>query len=104
MNTQTLKQNIEIIASIGVLLGIILLVYELNQNRQMIQAQTRTTIAEGITDYMVTIFSDEELASLFSRGDAGEELSRNERIQYSGLRIALNRYFENVHYQYRNGL
>ena len=104
MKKLDLGQSIGAIANVGVLLGIFLLVYELNQTRQINQAQTRTTIAEGITDFLVTINGDEELASLWQRGNAGEELSDAERSRHDSLRNALNRYFENAHYQYRIGL
>ncbi len=43
MNTQSIKHNIEIIANVGVLLGIILLAYEVNQNNQLLAAESRAT-------------------------------------------------------------
>ena len=99
-----LGQTIGLVANLGVLVGILLLVYELSQTRQINQAQTRTAIAEGIADFLVAIYSDEQLASLWVRGNAGEELSEAERSQHNGLRVAANRHFENSHYQYRTGL
>ncbi len=99
-----LGQAIGILANLGVLVGILLLVYELSQNRQMMQAQTRTALAESISDRLFAIYSDQNLAGLWARGSAGEELSEAERNQFDGLRVAIYRYFENVHYQYRTGL
>ena len=43
MNTQSIKQNIEIIANVGVLLGIILLAYEVNQGNQLLELQSEYT-------------------------------------------------------------
>jgi hypothetical protein len=43
MNTQSLKHNIEIIANVGVLLGIILLAYEVSQNNELLAAESRAT-------------------------------------------------------------
>ena len=99
-----LGQTIQLLANFGVLLGILLLVYELNQNRQMMQSQTRSDISEGITDYLVNIGSDPALMDVVARGNTGGELVGIENAQYSILLTGLLRYFENVHYQYRNGL
>ncbi len=104
MKTPDLGQTIGLVANLGILVGILLLAYELAQNREMMQSQTRTAIAEGATDFLVAIYSDEHLASLWVRGNAGEELSEVERIRHDGLRAAVNRYYENAHYQYRTGL
>jgi hypothetical protein len=38
-------QTVSVVANIGVVIGIVLLVYELNQNRQMTAAQTRHEMA-----------------------------------------------------------
>ena len=41
-------QTISLLANIGVLIGILLLVFELNQNRALIEAQTRSAITASI--------------------------------------------------------
>lgn len=47
-----LGQTIGILANLGVLVGILLLVYELAQNREMIRSQTRQSIAELLTNLL----------------------------------------------------
>ena len=86
------------------LVGILLLAYELNQNRQMMRAQTRTSLAQGVTDLVLTMASDEETSSLLARGEAGEDLTADEATRFRRFVIAQLRYHENVHYQYRIGL
>ena len=99
-----LGQTITVLANVGVLIGILLLVYELNQNRQMMQAQTRSAIANGITDFLVNIGSDRELSDLWSLGGSGTSLDEAESRQFSVLMTGFLRYLEGAHYQYRNGL
>ena len=105
-----LGQTLSILANLGVLTGILLLVFKLNQNRDMMRAQTRTAVSEGLTSYLTAIGANAQVASVVSRGNAGgegafgEELSDAEGGQYIYLQQAMFSYFENVHYQYRNDL
>lgn len=96
--------SIGILANIGVLAGILLLVYELNQNRLMIQAQTRTVLAQGVTDILYRLSTDNEISELWNRGNAGDELTESEASRFTRLVLSQLRYQENVHYQYRMGL
>ena len=104
MKKLDLGQSLGILANVGVLLGILLLVYELSQNRQMIEAQTRTALAEGLSEHFYRISTDEGIADISYRGDAGEPLTDPERVRYQRLTLAQLSYQENVHYQYRIGL
>jgi len=97
-------QAITVLANIGVLLGILLLVYELSQNRAMMEAQTRTALQQGFNEWIYNANADLETSSLDMRGNRGDELTEEERVRYTRLRLALLRYYENVHYQYRIGL
>ncbi len=97
-------QTLQLLGNAGVIIGIFLLVYELNQNRDMMQAQTRTALAEGLADHFYRISTDEGIADISYRGDAGELLTDPERVRYRRLAMAQFSYQENVHYQYRKGL
>ena len=44
------------------------------------------------------------MASVIRRGDSGEELTPDELRQFQHRSIALFRYLENLHCQYRQGL
>ena len=91
-------------ANFAVLIGIVLIVIELDQNRDSMRAQTRNELSASIVQLMSMIASDGELASIRRRADQGEELSPDEMYRYVLLTIANLRYWENVHYQYRQGL
>jgi len=64
-------------ANIGVLIGIILLVVELDQNREMIRAQTRNDISQQLANRLLIVASDSQVASVMRR-------SRSWRRAYSG--------------------
>ena len=104
MNSDRMNKWLTLGANMGVLLGIILLVIELNQNRDMMRAQIRNEMATEIIGMLSDIAYSPEFASVFNRGVAGEELTPDEATQFQMRAFALFRYFENVHYQYRQGL
>ena len=91
-------------ANMGVLIGIVLVLVELDQNRDMMRAQTRNELAMGIVDLLQTPASNPQLADVLYRAQVGEPLTPAELYQFKMRTNALFRYWENVHYQYRVGL
>lgn len=91
-------------ANIGVVIGIALVLVELDQNRDMMRAQTRNELAMGIVDLLQVPASNAQLADVLYRAHAGEALTPAELFQFKMRTNALFRYWENVHYQYRVGL
>ena len=99
-----LGQAITILANAGVIAGILLVAYELNQNREITQAQTRNSITETIVSVQLTLATNNELQAANQKSDAGETLSASERSRLFNLWIAIFRIWENAHYQHRVGL
>lgn len=97
-------QTLQLLGNFGVIVGILLLVYELNQNRDMMMAQTRNELSQGIVEILLAITEDEESSSLWIRGVRGDDLPEDELTRYRIIANAEARYQENVHYQYRQGL
>ena len=104
MESDKINRWLTLGANIGVLVGIILLIVELDQNREMVRAQTRSDISQQISARLTTMGSDIQVAGVRRRGMAGEELSEDEEHQYFLLFVANMRDWENIHYQYRQGL
>ena len=52
MKKVDLGQAITILANVGVIAGILLLAYELNQNQRMMQAQTRSQISDTLVNML----------------------------------------------------
>lgn len=99
-----LGQGLGILANVGVLIGILLLVYELNQNREMMQAQTRNAISETLVDLLRQEATDPGLLEVGVKRAAGVPLTATEELSALLMEMAYWRYRENVNYQYRNGL
>lgn len=97
-------QTIGALANVGVIVGIVFLVFELQQNREMMRAQTRNELSQGIVELMTLVSTDADLANLRRRADSAEELTEDEAYRYRAFTRAMFRYWENVHYQHRLGL
>ena len=68
------------------------------------RAQTRNDLATTFVGIQSGIAENAELASVLAKVRAGEAMSPSESIQYRNRELAMFRYWENVHYQYRVGL
>lgn len=99
MNLDRLAKWLTIGANLGVLLGLLLLIAELAQNREMMRAQIRHEMATGIVNLLQTPANNDQLAGVLLRGINGEELKPTELFQFELRTNALFRYWEDVHYQ-----
>ena len=88
----------------GVLAGILLVAYELNQNREITQAQTRNSMTETIVGVQLALATNNELQTANRKLQAGETISAAEQSRLRNLQIAIFRIWENAHYQHRVGL
>ena len=104
LDSDRLNRWLTLGANVGVLIGIILLVVELDQNRDMMRAQTRNELARGLPEVLGIPASDNALADALLRANRGEPLSPAETLQVAMWDELTFRYWENVHYQYRQGL
>ena len=79
MDADRLNKWVTLGANIGVLVGIILLIFEIDQNRQAIRAQTRNDIAQGAIGVISLSIENPYLADILVRSNRGEELSESEK-------------------------
>jgi len=104
MEANQLTHWVTLGANFGVLIGLLLLVVELDQNRDMMRAQTRHQLAMGIVDINQKVAANEQLADILYRESSGGELTPRELFRWQMHFNGALRYWENVHYQYRVGL
>ena len=104
MNGQNLTQWLTLAANGGVLVGLVLVLLQLQQNRDLMRARVRHDLAQGIVELLAAVASNPQLAGVLRRGALGEPLTADERFQFEFRTNALFRYWEDVHYQYRHGL
>jgi hypothetical protein len=70
MDKDSLNRWLSLAASLGVLAGIVLLAFELEQNREMMRAQTRNEISVQIVDLLSQVATSDELSSLLLRSES----------------------------------
>jgi hypothetical protein len=99
-----LGQTVGILANFGVIAGIIFLAVELQQNNEMMRAQTRSELSRDVIELQSSNMNDSAYADVLLRGNKGEELSELERYQYRRHRNAWEWHWENIVYQHRIGL
>ena len=103
MKAERINHWLTLLANFGVLLGILVLIYELNQNNVIAKAQTRSDIA-NFSRENVRMFQSPFALEIARKRTSGEELSFEEvRWMNQAFRAEI-RSWENVHYQYRVGL
>lgn len=96
-------QILSLLANFAVVAGILLLVLQLSQNREIVIAQTRAAVSQSFID-VAALWASENNAALVERGNRGDELSSDEYLKYTLLLAAVFRGNENAYYQYRQGL
>lgn len=91
-------------ANLGALLGVVILIFELQQTRELTRAQIRHEMAAGIVELLQVPAADEQLADILLRAETGAALTDVEQFRFELRTNALLRYWEDVHYQHRAGL
>jgi hypothetical protein len=104
MSKERLMQWIALAANAGTIVGLLMVIMQLQQNRTLVRAQVRHELATTIVDLLNSSASNSQLASVLRRAALGEQLTEDEQFQFRLRSNALLRYWEDVHYQYRQGL
>ena len=97
-------QWIALAANGGTIVGLLMVIMQLQQNRTLMRAQVRHELATTIVELLNSSASNSQLASVVRRAGAGEQLTEDEQFQFRLRSNALLRYWEDVHYQFRLGL
>jgi hypothetical protein len=104
MDFDRLNRWLTLAANIGVFLGIVLLLFELNQNRVVTEAQTRSAITASIIE-LTGMFSQTPMGmTIYEKMLSNEPLTVQELIWRRGASRSLFRHWENVYFQFRVGL
>jgi hypothetical protein len=103
MNLEKLNHWLTLLANIGVLAGIVFLAIEINQNTNIMKAQTRGSV----TDSILTLLQMERnpiVVSGYKKIQAGQDLTFEESYFLENQANATIRQWENSYYQYQSGL
>ena len=98
MNAESVNRWLTLGANVGILIGIMLLLLELEQNSTMMRGQTRNEVSSELINLMSQVVENRDIAELIDRANSGEELTPVESIQYehrevdgNGQLVALDR-------------
>jgi len=105
MKLSNLNEWLTLLTNVGVLAGIVFLGIEMQQNTQMMHAQTRDSVTDKLMNWYIEISTDQNAAELLYKGNQGEILPDTvESLAYSFMVLSNLRMWENEWYQYQIGL
>ena len=94
----------EIIGGIAIVTSLIFVGIQINQNHEMMRAQTRNDISMALTPVLSNLTNNQDLADLLFAANDGKQLSDAEMYRVYSHTELIFRYWENAHYQYRQNL
>ncbi|MCG8414160.1 MAG: hypothetical protein MI746_08060 [Pseudomonadales bacterium] len=105
MDLDKLNSWLSLLANIGVLLGIVFLVYEIQQNTNSMQSQTRNELSQQQIDWLLTVGTDEYSARAYNEcTEIRTPPASAEDLSCIFIYSANLRMWENEWYQYNQGL
>ena len=104
MNTEQVNRWLSLVANIGVIMGLALLAYEVNQSTKV----AISAVSQGLTEQSLDFFSlkidSDTVAKATYKRRLGVELDDYEEYQLAQHQYYNFRVFENAFLQYRRGL
>ncbi len=103
MNTNQLNRWLTLGANIGVVIGLVLLIFEIGQNTDMMRAQINQSRTDTAVSEQQAVYNSDYLPALIAAADRGEQFSDEEMIRYRTYFRAYNRNMDNQLWQYNQG-
>jgi hypothetical protein len=103
MNADKLNSWLTLGANVGVVIGLALLVYEINQNTEMMQAQINQSRTDTALSEQQAVYTTDHVPSMLAKIARGEQLSDEGLIRYERFFRAFNRNQDNNLWQFNHG-
>ena len=107
MKASELNDWLGVITNVGVITGLILIAYEIHQNNIALEREARISYVETVDgirgawqNWEYTIIENREVADIWMRGNAGEQLDRLEEFRFELLAKENYRLIEQNYRQY----
>jgi len=104
LKTTSLKDTLELVGIAAVVLGLVLVAYELRQNNEQLAEQSRQSVADGIRQITLSVATSPDLARLLSRETSLEEMTGSERMQFAAWFVAWLKSAEHAFIQHQDGI
>lgn len=104
MRSGQINSWLTLVANIGVILGLILVAYELRQNSELMRVQINQARADSAMASNEHSFNSSFIPPILVKAWRGDDLSAEERIRFTDYFRAMNRNQDNVLGQYDAGM
>ncbi len=103
MSAEKVNRWLSLGANIGVVIGLVLLIIEIGQNTEMMQAQINQSRTDTAISEQQAVFNSDYIPALVAKRDKGEPFSEQEKIRYRTYFRSGNRNQDNNLWQYNQG-
>ena len=104
MRTLNRKDIAEFVGIAAIVLGLVLVTYELQQNNEQLAEQSRQSVADGVRQIALSVATSPDLARLISGEVPIGEMTRTERMQFGAWIAAWLKSAEHAFMQRQSGI
>ena len=103
MTSEKVNKWLSLGANFGVVIGLVLLIFEIGQNTEMMRAQINQSRTDTAISEQQAVFNSDYIPALLANRDRGEPFSEEEMYRYSAYFRSGNRNQDNNLWQYNEG-
>ena len=103
MKAEKLNSWLTLGANVGVVIGLVLLVIQIDQNTNMMQAQMNQSRTDTALVVQYAVANSDYIPAIAAKVSSGENLTREETFRYQAHFRAFNRNMDNLIWQYDHG-
>ncbi len=103
MSAEKVNRWLSLGANIGVVVGLVVLIIEIGQNTEMMQAQINQSRTDTAISEQQAVFNSDYIPALVAKRDKGKPFSEEEMIRYRTYFRSGNRNQDNNLWQYNQG-
>ena len=104
MNWEAISAIAEVIGVIAIVVSLIYVSIQIKQNTRVARAATRQAISESTENLGSDLIANGEIAAIFVKHMSGEELTPVENLRLQARCYRDFQHWENIHYQFDEGL
>ena len=103
MKGEKLNSWLTLGANVGVVIGLVLLVVQIDQNTNMMQAQMNQSRTDTALTVQYALANSDYIPAIVAKVSSGEGLTREETLRFQAHFRAFNRNMDNLIWQYDHG-
>ena len=103
MNAEKINMWLSLGANFGVVIGLVLLFFEISQNTELMRAQINQSRTDTAVSYQESTYNSDYMPVLVEKACKGEQFSDEEVLRFGAYFRAYNRNMDNQLWQYDQG-